>query len=420
MNRARRTMLPLVAACAIVSGCGSSNSAASSGAASSAAVPAASAPAKDAALQTALQQDIDAYLKTRGQAEHISAVSFSLSRAADPENLNLTAGTYEYGGGGGKVTPASLFQIGSITKSFTSVAILHLAAAGKLSLDDTVGKWLPQYPAWKDVTIRRLLDMTSGIETYDNNQRFQRAFAKDPMHFFSAAQLVSFVYPAPGHAPAFEKGWYYSNTAYILSQMIAQRASGIAFDDLVRDQLIAREHLTNSFFEINMYPPTVRSRMVDGYFASHDAINAGLQPLYGKSVRDLSVSWLQGAGGIVGTPDEVTHWVRALFDGPLLARQQRADMERIVSLASGKPVASTSAKDPRGFGLGIAQMTMPGMGTYWFYEGETLGYRVMYVYLPLTRTVYAVGTNSQPDGKQDKLGPLMGTIYKTLQTHNAL
>jgi len=157
MNRARRTMLPLVAACAIVSGCGSSNSAASSGAASSAAVPAASAPAKDAALQTALQQDIDAYLKTRGQAEHISAVSFSLSRGADPENLNLTAGTYEYGGGGGKVTPASLFQIGSITKSFTSVAILHLAAAGKLSLDDTVGKWLPQYPAWKDVTIRRLL-----------------------------------------------------------------------------------------------------------------------------------------------------------------------------------------------------------------------------------------------------------------------
>ncbi len=423
MKGVLRSLLPLAATCAIVTGCGGSGTGASSASATSgvSAVPAAAQGSpKEAALRAALQQDINLYLKTRAKPEHISAISFSLSRAGDPANLNLTAGTNEWGGRGGNVTPSGLFQVGSITKSFTSVAVLQLVAAGKLSLDDTVGKWLPQYPAWKGITIRRLLNMTSGIETYDNTPSFQTAFAKDPMHFFSTAQLLSFVYPPKGRPANFKPGWYYSNSAYILSQMIVQRAGGVAFDDVLRNQVIAPQHLANTYYDANMYPASIRARTVAGYFASTDPVNDSLNRLYGKDVRDFSVSWTQGAGGIVATPEDVTHWARALFDGPLLSQKQRADMESIVSSADGLPIASTSAKVPHAFGLGVAQTTAPGIGTFWFYQGETMGYRVMYAYFPVTRTVYAVGLNSQPDTKQDQLGPLMVTIYKTLQANNAI
>ena len=283
------------------------------------------------------------YLKARGQAEHISAVSFSLSRAGDPEILTSPPEPT-------RMAEAAARSRRRVCSKSAASPIVHVRddpasrCGGQLDLDDTVGKWLPQYPAWKDVTIRRLLDMTSGIETYDNNQRFQRAFAKDPMHFFSGARARLVRLSCAGAPAGLREGLVlFQHRIHSFADDRAARER-LAFDDLVRDQLIAREHLTNSFFEINMYPPTVRSRMVAGYFASHDAINAGLQPLYGKSVRDLSVSWLQGAGGIVGTPEDVTHWVRALFEGPLLARQQRADMERIVSLATAN---RSRARRPR-------------------------------------------------------------------------
>ena len=84
----------------------------------------------------------------------------------------------------------TLYQMGSTSKSFTVAVILQLEAAGKLSIDDTLGKWLPEYPAWKDVTIRRLLDMTSGIPNYSETEWMSRAWANEPMRAFTLKELV--------------------------------------------------------------------------------------------------------------------------------------------------------------------------------------------------------------------------------------
>ena len=73
------------------------------------------------------------------------------------------------------------------TKAFTSVIVLHLEAEGILSIDDTVGKWLPQYPAWKNITIKRLLNMTSGIPDYLAQPALMKALATNPRTVFSNA-----------------------------------------------------------------------------------------------------------------------------------------------------------------------------------------------------------------------------------------
>ncbi len=368
-------------------------------------------------LQAVLKDDLQQYLTSRRTIEHISALSLSVNLPREPSNIDATVGTTQYGGGA-PVTSANIYQIGSNTKAFTAVTILQLEAEGKLTLEQTVGKWLPQYPAWKDVTIERLLHMTSGIPTYDNVQAMQAAYAADPTKDWSAAELIAYVYPTTKGAPPPTTGWSYSNTNYLLAQLIIEKVSGHSYADELKQRFFRNPalHLEETYYEQHLYPPSVVDNMVSGYFASKDADNAGLQPLYGKDVRDLSVSWTQGAGGIVSTPQDVTRWSRALYEGDLLKPKQRQELMSIVSAKTGMPIKDVTPEDPRGFGLGVARSLVPSIGKFWYYEGETLGYRMVYAWFPEPDVVLAVGINSQPDANENHAGKLLETIHATL--HN--
>jgi D-alanyl-D-alanine carboxypeptidase len=378
------------------------------------ATPAAAAPS-EAALRAALQRDLNQYLRARSKIEHISAISLSISLHGQPQNMDVTAGRTQYGGGGVPVTPENLWQIGSNTKAFTSATILQLEAEGKLTIGQTVGRWLPQYPAWKHVSIRRLLDMTSGIPGYDLVPAMLAAYAKNPMRNFTAAELIAYVYPGNPHAPPPTVGFSYSNTNYLLAELIIERATGHTYASEIERRFFGpRLGLNDTYYSGTQYSPGVLDRVVSGYFFSHDAGNAALAPLLGTDVHADSVSWMKGAGAIVSTPQDLTHWARALYSGPMLAPEQRAELFSLVSQKDGKPIAKTTLSNPRGFGLGVAQMTTPQTGTIWFYEGETLGYRMLHVYFPRQDAAIAFGLNSQPDAKEDQSGKLVLSIYETL------
>jgi len=161
-------------------------------------VPARAAPsgpvtsgAGDDDLKSQLRADLEAYLQARGAAEHISAAGLSVNLRDHRSTIDVSAGTTTFGGSV-PVRPDSVWQIGSNTKAFTSVLLLQLEAEHRLSIDDTLAKWLPQYPQWRDVTIRRLLNMTSGIATYDDQPAWYADYAADPHTYFSPERLVGY------------------------------------------------------------------------------------------------------------------------------------------------------------------------------------------------------------------------------------
>lgn len=372
-----------------------------------------SSPARldPAALKTALQHDLDTYLKDRGAKEHLSSLSLSVSLAKGQPAINVTAGTTKYGSGP-RVTPTDLYQIGSNTKAFTSVAILQLEAKGRLSIDAPIGTYLPQYPAYSKLTLRKLLSMTGGIESYDNTPAWDAMYVEDPMANVPSDTLIRLVYPKFKSTPG-TKYWY-SNTGYLLAQeVVAARSQSKSYAAEIA-RFIASVGLKHTFYTSHLYPPAIAQRVVAGYYENDDP---GFGKFIGKDMTGYSLSWAQGAGSIVSTPEDLTVWARALYAGTtLLPEKQKNELESLISTETAKPLAKPTAKDPAGFGLGVAERFAPAFGAFWFYQGETLGFRAAHLYFPDSGLVVAIFANSRPVEKNSNIQKLFSTIYATIKS----
>jgi D-alanyl-D-alanine carboxypeptidase len=377
-----------------------------SSAASAASIP---QPGNGAALRTSLRHDISQYLATRGTAEHISAVSLRVTFPGRAPGIDLAVGTNQYGGGS-PVSTSELWTIGSNTKAFTTVILLQLEAEGKLSINDTLGKWLPQYPAWRNITIKRLLNMTSGIANYATQPAFVTTLAAGLSTDFSAAQLVSYAVGVP-LGPA---GWAYSDTNYILAQMIIERVTHDSYADQLTKRIIIPLRLRSLCYAPYTCPAADAARMATGYF-----FMAGVPSLLGQPVPPLALTWAQGAGGIVSSLQDLTTWDRALYQGRELPPRQQRQLESLVSETTGKPIPTTTLADPMGYGLGLQQTTSQQLGTDWEYIGGTLGYRVDLVYFPRSGIIIAFAVNSATDQDNEALGALEISVYQSLQNAGA-
>ena len=371
--------------------------------------------ASGAALAASLRSDLSRYLATRRQAEHISAVALRVTFRGNQPAINVTAGTTRYGGGG-PVSPDALWQIGSNTKAFTAVMLLQLEAEGRLSINDTLGKWLPQYPAWRNITIKQLLNMTSGIPDYAGQPAFDSAVAAGTG--FSAAQLAGYV-----AGEVFGDVWNYSNTNYILAQMIIEKVTHDSYADQLTRRIIIPLGLHNLCDAPYTCPAADAARMPAGYLFNTTVANREppdpLAPLLGTPVPPLALTWAQGAGGIVSSLQGMTTWDRALYQGQELPPSQQRQLESLVSETTGHPIPGTTPADPSGYGLGVGQGTSPSTGAVWIYEGGTFGYRVLHAYFPRSGMIIALAANSDPGPGNDDLGLLAVSVYQALQKAGA-
>jgi D-alanyl-D-alanine carboxypeptidase len=129
----------------------------------------------------------------------------------------------------------------------------------------------------------------------------------------------------------------------------------------------------------------------------------------------LQISLL-AAGGIIATPQDMTSWVRDLFEGDVLPPKQKKELLSLVAIPGGEPIKETSAKHPQGFGLGIFQVTDPPLGLFWGYQGSTLGYRAAYAYLRDSGLIITVFTNSQAAAAVSTVNTvLFAKLYETLK-----
>jgi D-alanyl-D-alanine carboxypeptidase len=375
-------------------------------------------------LPEKVQAALENWLANRAPIEKATGIAAYVSFGAPGPAIEAFAGKVGRAQDDPPVSQDTLFQMGSTSKSFATAVVLKLEAAGKLSLDDTVGRWLPEYPAWKDVTVRRLLNMSSGIPNYSETEAISRMWADEPNRTLSVQDLVKLAYPGATNNLPPTTGYHYSNTNYILAGMIAAKAAGKPYRDLVHELVLVPFGLNSTFYEEGQYPAEVIARLAHGYFENpvctdyqpKDCKVSWNQPILGRDMRTANTSWAQAAGGAISNARDVNRWMRAVFAGRVVPPKQQAEWLSLISLKTRAPIRDVSAADPSGFSLGLARAIHGAAGPLWFYEGVTLGYRTLYVWQSEENLMITLQTNSQPPQGEDKIGEAVSRIQEIVRT----
>lgn len=244
-------------------------------------------------------------------------------------------------------------RVGSITKSMVSTVTLQLVGEGRLGLGDTVEEWLPGLvPNGDGITLRMLLNHTSGIFNYTDDPSFIPTVLADPYRYWSPIELVGV---ATAHDPVFAPGtsWSYSNTGYILVGLILEKVTKLPIETLLEQRVIKPLHLTHTFF--------ATSGLIRGSYA-HGYIPPSLTGAGYLDASGWPPSWAWAAGAMVSNAPDLARFYTALMSGQLLTPWMLAQMTTTVEVAPGF-----------GYGLGIYTQDTP-CGPVWGHDGGIPGY----------------------------------------------
>ena len=247
-------------------------------------------------------------------------------------------------------------RAGSITKTMVATVVLQLAAEHRLHLGDSVARWLPGLvPGGQAITVRELLQHTSGIYNFTDDPGFLKAVEADPARVWQPRALIRI---AVAHPPLFPPGaaFAYSNTEYLLLGLVIERASGHTLTGELRDRIFAplrMRHTTLPFTQVT--PPAPYAH---GYLLHQPGASGPLD------VTQVSPSWAWAAGGVVSTVGDLARFYTALLSGHLLPPPLLHQMLTAVPI----PTAPGSR-----YGLGIFSVRTP-CGTAWGHNGDFPGY----------------------------------------------
>jgi CubicO group peptidase (beta-lactamase class C family) len=249
------------------------------------------------------------------------------------------------------IQPDMVFEIGSITKQFTAAAILLLQERGKLSVDDEVTKYLPDFPTHgQKITLEHLLTHRSGVPSYTSLPEWLPRIRED----LTVQQIIDLFKDKPLDFSPGEK-MSYSNSGYILLGAVIEKASGKSYEDFVEQEIFAPLGMKRSRYGH-------QTEIVPGRAAGYDKTEDGYQV-----AEYISMTQPYAAGALLSTVDDLALWVEALSSGKLLGKAALERMTTPATLTSGKPTKYA-------YGLGISEEDgtriiahgggIPGFSTY--------------------------------------------------------
>ncbi|SFH96766.1 MULTISPECIES: serine hydrolase [unclassified Bacillus (in: firmicutes)] len=250
------------------------------------------------------------------------------------------------------------FRIGSVTKTFTATVVLQLAGENRLNLDDSIEKWLPgviQGNGYDDkqITIRQILNHTSGIAEYSRSKDFD---LMDTKKSYTAEELVKMgISLPPDFVPG--KGWSYSNTGYVLLGILIEKVTGNSYAEEIENRIIEPLELSDTFLPGNssVIPGTKHAR---GYFQPDGASEL-------KDVTYYNPSMGRSAGEMISTADDLNKFFSYLLSGKLLKEQQLKQMLTTVP---------TEIAELGECGLGIFETKLPNGVSIWGHGGSIPGF----------------------------------------------
>jgi CubicO group peptidase (beta-lactamase class C family) len=224
----------------------------------------------------------------------------------------------------------AMFEIGSITKQFTAVALLQLRDEGKLSLDDQITKWLPDFDTrGNTVTLRRLLDHTSGIKGLTEMPEFGNLSSNGRFPRDSAYALIK-RYPFEFRTG---EAQIYNNSAFWLLGLVVEKSSGMTYEDYVEKKLFTPLGMKRS-----MYCNSSENveRRAHGYGVQNGQIRRAPTNVH---------TWPFSAGSLCSTAGDLVTWLKALHGGKVLSAASYAEMIAPSKLNDGTPIR---------YGMGLA------------------------------------------------------------------
>ena len=212
---------------------------------------------------------------------------------------------------GEPMTPAHLFRIASVTKTYVAATLLALVEEGALALDDTLDTYVPGVPAGDVITVRMLLRHTSGIYDYTSDVTFWQQALAQPNTPQTPQALVDV---GTGHPANFApgQGWGYSNTGFILAGMVIEAVTQTNAAAAIRQRTFDVVGLGDTFFDGEELLP---APLVTGFGAQGEDLTNAVHP---------SVNWT--AGSVVATAGDVADWAAALYGGQVLSAPSLDEM----------------------------------------------------------------------------------------------